>query len=184
MSVNARNQDGGGCRALSLPRRMGSCRSKVHTLCYLPRMCGRAVLCCFMLCSNNVSKRSCQVPTTRTRTKITKAGRWRRSPNLRRSKVPLSRRFLLNPGSPSFALLPLDANVAALIWKSDTASAFNTITQAGVISTIDSRCVRVYVPGIHGSTGAEWGRDGQDGATAEAEAPPLRGAPCNFGMLS
>jgi hypothetical protein len=38
-------------------------------------------------------------------------------------------RFLLNPGAPSsFALLAPDANVAALIWKSDAARGFSTIS--------------------------------------------------------
>ena len=35
---------------------------------------------------------------------------------------------------------------------------------------------RVNVPGTDGSTGAEFGRDGQAGATAENEVPPLEGA--------
>ncbi len=67
---------------------------------------GALLVCSGTMCSNNTLKRCRQVPTRRTRTKVTKAGRRRRSPNLRRSKVPLSRRFLLNPCSPSFALLP------------------------------------------------------------------------------
>ncbi len=51
------------------------------------------------------------------------------------------------------------------------------------LSNIYCRCVRFYVPGIHGSSGAELGRGGQAGATAENDALPLRGAPCNCGML-
>jgi hypothetical protein len=47
-----------------------------------------------------------------------------------------SRRFLLNPCFPGFALLSPDANVAALIWKSDAALGFSTISQVGVILTL------------------------------------------------
>ena len=163
---------------------MGSCRSKVRTHDATCHVCaGALLLCCGTMFSDTKITRSRQVPMTRTRTNVTKAGRWRRSPNLRRSKVPLSRRFLLNPGSPSFALLPPNANVAALIWKSDAALGFSTISQVGVILTLYSGCVLFYVPGTDGSTGAEFGRDGQAGATAENNAPPLRGATCNCGML-
>jgi hypothetical protein len=80
-------------------------------------------------------------------------------------------------------LSSLPMRMSAVIWKSDAASALSTISQVGVILTIDSRCFRIYVPGTDGSTGAEFGRDGQAGATAETDAPPLRGAPCNCGML-
>ncbi len=86
-------------------------------------------------------------------------------------------------GLPELCSLPPNANVAALMWKSDAALGFSTISQVGVILTLDSRCVLFYVPGTDGSTGAEFGRDGQAGATAETEAPPLRGATCNRGML-
>ena len=48
--------------------------------------------------------------------------------------------------------------------------------QVCVILAIESRCFRIYVPDADGSTGAEFGRDGQAGATAETEAPLLRGA--------
>ncbi len=64
-------------------------------------MCAGALLVfCGTMFSETKLNRSCQVPTTRTRTKVTKAGRWRRSPNLRRSKVPLSRRFLFESVLP------------------------------------------------------------------------------------
>ncbi len=40
----------------------------------------------------------------------------------------LSPGVFLDPGSPSFALLAPDANVAALIWKLDAALGFSTIS--------------------------------------------------------
>ena len=112
-----------------LPWGMGSCRSKVRTLFYLPCVCvGRAVAMLRHDVLNNKLTRSCQLPTTRTRTKVTKAGRWRRSTNLRRSKVPLSCLFRFSRAPQALLSFPPNAMSAALIWKSDTALGFNTMT--------------------------------------------------------
>ena len=63
------------------------------------------------------------------------------------------------------------------LWKSDTANK-DLIRSRKLVSfgTLIPRRFRIYVPGTDESTGAEFGRDGQAGATAENEAPPLRGA--------
>ena len=89
------------------------------------------------------------------------------------------------PCSPSF-LLSFPPLMLCLphLWKSDTANKDLIRSRKLVLfGTLIPTRFRVYVPGTDESTGAEFGRDGQAGATAENEAPPLRGAPCKCGML-